>query len=707
MDYSQCRGIGSSALLASTFWKKDKKRMIKKVLRRNNRLRQLIHGVLLLGLFLFVLMPWPGSTVIAAADKGAEKTIDRLSEPKRLEIAVVAKRGKEKSVRKWQPTADYLTRHIPGYKFVVVPYSWDEIRQAVAMGVGDFVLTNPGMYVEFEALHDVRRIATLKNLRLGKPYTAFGVVFFKRKDRTDITTIESVKGKRLVAVNETAWGGWQVGWRQLLDMGLDPYKDLNELVFAGSHDKAVLAVRDKKVDIGAVRTDTLERMAAEGTIDLEEFTPLFLNNGYGESFPFWLSTGLYPEWPFATASHTAMELNEKVAIALMSIPADSKAARTGRYEGWTVPSNYQPIHETLRMLKVTPYEHYGEITLGKVLGKYWKELILALILIIGLCCASFYFRQLNRRLNKTQNLLHDELSERVKAQKELQRASEEVGEKNLELEENLEQIHTMQDQIIMQEKMASLGSLTAGIAHEIKNPLNFVINFSELTVDLVEEINEELEDHRDKFDDDTWSYLREILGDLSSNATKINEHGKRSDSIVRNMLNHSKGNTGERVQTQMNTFVEEYIKLGYHGMRANDSNFNVTINTDYDPDLGSLEINPQDMSRVILNIVNNACYAVQERQTAEGEGFEPTLWIQTKKQGNDMELRIKDNGTGMPDKVKEKVFNPFFTTKPTGSGTGLGLSMSYDIVVQGHKGRFEVESKEGEYTCFILWLPGS
>ncbi len=681
--------------------------MIKKVLRRNNRLRQSLNGVLLLGLFLFILMSGPGAIVVAAADKDAGKIIDRSSELKRLEIAVVAKRGKEKSVRKWQPTADYLTQHIPGYKFVVVPYNWDEIRQAVALGVGDFVLTNPGMYVEFEALHDVRRIATLKNLRLGKPYTAFGVVFFKRADRTDITTIESLKGKRLAAVNETAWGGWQVGWRQLLEMGLDPYKDLNELIFAGSHDNAVLAVRDKKVDIGAVRTDTIERMAAEGTINLEEFEPLFLNHEYGDSFPFWLSTALYPEWPFATASHTAMELNEKVAIALMSIPADSKAASTGRYEGWTVPSNYQPIHETLRILKVTPYEHYGEITLAKVLAKYWKELIFALILIIGLCCASFYFRQLNQRLTKTQNQLHEELSERVKAQKELQRASEEVRDKNLELEEKLEQIKTMQDQIIMQEKMASLGSLTAGIAHEIKNPLNFVINFSELTVDLVEEINEELEDHKDKFDDDTWSYLQEILRDLSSNATKINEHGKRSDSIVRNMLNHSKGNTGERLQTEMNTFVDEYVKLGYHGMRANDSSFNVTINTDYDPDLGSLEINPQDMSRVILNIVNNACYAVQERQKLQGDGFEPTLWIQTKKQGNDMELRIQDNGTGMPDEVKEKVFNPFFTTKPTGSGTGLGLSMSYDIVVQGHNGRFEVESKDGEYTCFILGLPGS
>lgn len=672
-------------------------------------------------LFLMLILKGPGpATLPAHAVSGPETAAvtaapnEAVKAPIRREILVVAKRGKEKAIHKWQPTADYLTRHIPGNAFVVVPYDWDEIRRAVAEGVGDFVLTNPGMYVEFEARHDVRRIATLKNLRMGAPYTAFGVVFFKRADRSDITAVDTLKGKRLAAVNETAWGGWQVAWRQLLKLGIDPYKDLENLIFSGSHDNAVLAVRDGKADIGSVRTDTLERMASEGAIDIREFQPLFLNPSYGAQFPFWLSTDLYPEWPFATASHTAMELNEKVAVALMSIPPDSRAATAGRYQGWTVPSNYQPVHETLRVLKVTPYERYGEITLPKVMAKYWKELVFALILMAGLGFASFYFRQLNRRLTKTQSQLHDELSERVKAQKKLQKASEEVREKNKELEENLSRIKTMQDQIIMQEKMASLGSLTAGIAHEIKNPLNFVINFSELTVDLAGELNEEMEDHREKFNDDTWSYLQEILGDLSTNASKINAHGKRSDAIVRNMLNHSRGNTGERIMTEMNTFVDEYVKLGYHGMRANDSGFNVTIHTDYDPELGLMEITPQDMSRVILNLVNNACYAVRERQHSEkqrrGDGdepYDPCLWIRTRKLAGGMELAIRDNGTGMPDEVREKVFTPFFTTKPTGSGTGLGLSMSYDIVVQGHGGKFNVDSRAGEFTCFTLELPGT
>jgi signal transduction histidine kinase len=649
------------------------------------------------------------ASVVVPSQINEKETIQTSSGPdrKKIQIAVVAKRGKEKAIKKWQPTADYLTQNIPGYKFAVKPYDWDEIRWAVANGIPDFVLTNPGMYVEFEALHDVRRIATLKNLRLGKPYTSFGVVFFRRTDRSDILTSKDIRGKRLAAVNETAWGGWQVGWRQLLEMGIDPYKDLSDLSFAGSHDNVVLAVRDKKVDIGSVRTDTLERMASEGRIDLADFTPILLNWEYGDSFPFWLSTKLYPEWPFATASHTAMELNEKVAIALMSIPAESRAARSGKYEGWTVPSNYQPIHETLRMLRVRPYENYGEITLKKVLAKYWKELLLALVLVIGLGFASFYFNRLNQRLTRTQEQLHEELSERVRAQKKLQIASEEVQEKNRELEKTLEQIKNMQDQIIMQEKMASLGSLTAGIAHEIKNPLNFVINFSELTSDLVDEIKEELEDHKAKFDGENWEYINEILGDLASNAAKINEHGKRSDSIVRNMLDHSRGNAGELRDTEINTFVDEYVKLGYHGMRANDADFNVTIHTDYDPDVGSLEVIPQDLSRVILNIVNNACYAVKEKLESQGKDFEPSLWVETKSRGQGILISIKDNGPGMPKETREKVFTPFFTTKPAGSGTGLGLSMSYDIVVQGHKGTFEVESEEGQFTRFLVGLPGA
>lgn len=258
----------------------------------------------------------------------------------------MAIRSKEKAIEEWQPTADYLTEHIAGHKFVVEPLKWEEMRDAVSNGRADFIVTNPGMYVEFEAKYDVKRVATLVNVRKGKRLTAFGVVLFKRADRNDIRDIKDIKGKRLAAVEESSWGGWQIGWYQLLELGINPYKDLRELTFLGSHDKVVYAVRDGKADIGNVRTDLLEKMAAEGKIRLEDFKPIYLNHEYGDKFPFWLSSKLYPEWPFGSATNTPMELNEKVAIALMGMPPDHPAAKAGKYDGWTVPANYQPIHES-------------------------------------------------------------------------------------------------------------------------------------------------------------------------------------------------------------------------------------------------------------------------------------------------------------------------------------------------------------------------
>lgn len=642
-----------------------------------------------------------GGSVVqrAAADHAGNRKI--------VTIAVIAIRGKKKAVKKWLPTANYLTEHVPGYKFVLVPLKWAAMRKYVAAGKADFILTNPGMYVEFEAKYGVRRIATLKNLRLGKPYTSFGVVLFTRADRTDINTVQDLKGKKLAAVNETAWGGWEIGWYQLLQLGFNPYTELKKLVFEGSHDKVVYAVLDGKVDAGNVRTDTIERLAQAGKIKMSQLKPIYENTEYGKKFPFWLSSKLYPEWPFGTSAHTPLKLNEKVAIALMSMPRSAPAAKAGHYVGWTVPANYQPVHEVLKYLHVTPYEHYGEITFQAVIAKYWRELVLAFLLICFLVLSVFYFRSLNRRLSRTQSDLQKELEQRIRTQKELQKASAELQEKHDELEKNFVQIKQMQQQIIMQEKMASLGSLTAGIAHEIKNPLNFIINFSELVVDLVKELNEELDAHTEKFDEDTKKYIGEITTDLSANAEKINAHGKRADGIVRNMLDHSRGVAGERRSTDINAFINEYVQLGYHGMRATDSGFNVDIQTSYDPAVGSVDVVPQDLSRVILNIVGNACYAVRERQKSSDGSYSPTVRVETKGHDDGIEIVIEDNGTGMPKEVREKVFSPFFTTKPTGSGTGLGMSMSYDIVVQGHKGTLQIESEEGKFSRFTIGLPRS
>jgi len=274
-----------------------------------------------------------------------------------------------------------------------------------------------------------------------------------------------------------------------------------------------------------------------------------------------------------------------------------------------------------------------------------------------------------------------------------------------DLQVTLDNLKDAQAQLIQSEKLASLGQLTAGIAHEIQNPLNFVNNFAELSVDLTTELKEYIEEQRANIDADLLGEIEDVIGMLESNALKINEHGKRAESIVKGMLQHSRGKPGEFEQTDINSMVAEYVNLSYHGMRAQNREFNTGINSDYDDSIGKIRIIPQDLSRVIMNILNNACYAVNEKKEKQKEGYSPQISISTKKLGDKVEIRIKDNGTGMPQSVIDKIFNPFFSTKPTGKGTGLGLSMSYDIVTQIHKGTIEVNSKDGEYTEFVIGIP--
>jgi signal transduction histidine kinase len=281
----------------------------------------------------------------------------------------------------------------------------------------------------------------------------------------------------------------------------------------------------------------------------------------------------------------------------------------------------------------------------------------------------------------------------------------ELKEKNTALENTLAQLKQTQSQLIVQEKLASLGALTAGIAHEIKNPLNFVNNFAALTVDLAEELKTEVLQHHDKFDEKVSGNITEILGDIQLNATKIAEHGKRADGIIKGMLEHSRGDAGEMQATDVNKMVEDFVNLAYHGMRAQDPTFNIRIEKNLAPNLAPVKINPQAISRVIINICNNGFYATREKQKKNGAGYDPTVSLATADLGEKIEIRIRDNGTGIPAHVRDKIFNPFFSTKPTGTGTGLGLSISYEIITQMHKGELKVETEEGQYTEFIMRLP--
>jgi signal transduction histidine kinase len=296
-------------------------------------------------------------------------------------------------------------------------------------------------------------------------------------------------------------------------------------------------------------------------------------------------------------------------------------------------------------------------------------------------------------------VIYSDITERKRNEEELRTARDAAEEASRTIAAAYRDLKAAQASLIQAEKMASLGQVTAGIAHEIKNPLNFVNNFAELSVDLLDELNEAVTNNR-------RTEVEELTGTLKGNLGKIAEHGRRADGIVRGMLEHSRGSSGERRSVDLNALVDEALNLAYHGARAQDQSFNVVIERELGDGIAPITLAPQDVTRVLLNLLSNGFYAARERQRLEAI-FEPSVRVSTRELVDAVEIRVRDNGIGIPPEVKDRLFQPFFTTKPPGEGTGLGLSMSYDIVTQQHGGSISVDSKVDEYTEFTVRLPRS
>jgi signal transduction histidine kinase/CheY-like chemotaxis protein len=312
-------------------------------------------------------------------------------------VGVLAHRGIPKAKKLWQPTIDYLNEQIPGCHFVLEPRTLNGLKQDTAKNSFDFVLTNPGQYVELEALYGITRLATLRNLRQGKPYDAFGSIIFTRDDNRAVETLEDVAGKRFAGVKKGAFGAFQIAWYELNRIGIDPFTDTKELVFTGvPQDKVVYAVRDGEADVGTVRTDVMERMAAEGLIDINDFR--LVQERTVKGFPFRLSTELYPEWAFSRTTRTPEGLGKQVAKALLSISADHPAARVGKNAGWEVPGNYNSVHELYKAIRFGPYENFGEFGLLDVLIKYWPVLGLLGLLLAFAVYHTIYSSRINHQL---------------------------------------------------------------------------------------------------------------------------------------------------------------------------------------------------------------------------------------------------------------------------------------------------------------------
>jgi signal transduction histidine kinase len=451
----------------------------------------------------------------------------------------------------------------------------------------------------------------------------------------------------------------------------------------------------------AIKQSALDRIRADiasmrTTNDLERITPLIWNELTVLGVPF-IRCGIFIMDDSQELIHTFLSTPEGKAIAAFHLP-------------YTTPGNIGKIlsHWRDKNVYIDRWDESAFTQFADILVKQGAlasaEQYLTTIPLGGFYLHFFPFLQGMLYVGNTISLGEDEVKlvqsiadafstayARYEDFNKLESAKQQVEKTLVDLEQ-------AQTQLIQSEKMASLGELTAGIAHEIQNPLNFVNNFSEVNAELIEELKNELKSGKND-----EAIL--IADDIRDNEQKINHHGKRADAIVKGMLQHSRISTGQKELTNINTLADEYLRLAYHGMRAKDNFFNVNIKTDFDESIEKIKIIPQDIGRVILNLITNAFYAVNEKKKQQPDSYEPTVTVSTKRLEGKVEIRVEDNGNGIPQKVLDKIFQPFFTTKPTGQGTGLGLSLSYDIV-KAHGGEIKVETKEGEWTEFIVSLPG-
>ncbi|MBF0608901.1 MAG: PhnD/SsuA/transferrin family substrate-binding protein [Candidatus Magnetobacterium sp. LHC-1] len=387
-------------------------------------------------------------TLVVAMTLPAMATTSESSQ--QVRIGVLAHKGQEICKSSWQPTMDYLSSHISGYSFTLIPMTFDEIDTLVRTASVEFIIVNPSIYIEMEVKYYVSRIATMENLSFsGKGHTVFGGVIFTRADRSDINSIKDLRGKKFMGVDKTSLGGWHMAWGELKKHGIAP-KDFASLEFLNNHRDVVYAVKKGVVDAATVRTDTLERMAAKQEIDIREFKVIpYKGTGPGyKNFPFLLSTPLYPEWPIAKVRHTPDTLAKLVASALLELPKNSPAAKAAKIEGWTIPLNYESVDNLLKELRISPYEDYGKVTWRDILRQHWKTIAGIAIFIILVVFFSLYIFRLNIRLNATQLNLNRELIERKKAEEKLADSYEQLEDANNQIMDSIHYASNIQRSIM-------------------------------------------------------------------------------------------------------------------------------------------------------------------------------------------------------------------------------------------------------------------
>lgn len=759
-----------------------------------------------------------------------------------VRIGVLAKRGEELAIQRWKPTADYLTDFITGYRFEIVPLTFSGVRKIAEEAEVDFVVTNSGYYVELESEFGVSRIATLKTLLDGRKLTVFGGVIFTRAERKDINGLSDLRNKSFMAVEHQSFGGWWAGLRELHRAGLNPEKDFSGLSFGGTHDAVVYAVMQGSVDAGTVRTDTLERMADEGKIDLADFK--ILNSRLKDKeYPFLCSTLLYPEWPWARLRHTSDELAEKVTIALLELAPDHPASQAAHIAGWTVPLDYQPVHELMRELHLGPYAELGRISIKNVVRQYFVYIAAGAGLLVILLLTTGWVTKLNRRLEKTRTDLDQELQSRRAAEKALNEAYDELElrvqrrtaqlteankllvEENAErkrveeelkrqkdinenivqtasvliltLEENgvvsqfndyaekstgylktevvgrnwfdfcapplerdhrrrlfesfyygdeeqlihentvlckdgsirtvswqnswlrddkgrtlavlaigvditerlqaEEQARLQHEQLIQADKMVALGTLVAGVAHEINNPTTSIMMnapyIGKMWQGLAPILDDYFEEHGD-FMVGSWEYSQ-VRDRLPLLLDGISDGARRVKRIVADLKDYARqeGAAGA-VPVDINRAVERALSLLANLIKKSTMNFSVTLGDN----LPRVMAQSQRLEQVVINLVINACQALPDNSRGV---FVSTFAPQS---SNKVVISVRDEGIGLPEEFLSRVTDPFFTTKRKSGGTGLGLAICTRIV-EDCGGELDFQSREGAGALVTVALP--
>ena len=733
-------------------------------------------------------------------------------------IGVLAKDGKQNCFQQWKPTAAYLQKKLPDNTYVhIVCLDFDEVDKAVADEMVDFTITNPSIYVSLEYKYGASRISTIKNKLKNKSHTQFGGVIFYKADRTDIKKAEDLKGKKFMAVAENSFGGWQVSWRYLKEKGIDPHHDFKELLFGGRHETVVLSVINGDVDAGSVRTDTLERMAREQRINLNDFNILDPQKKNSE-FNFLRTTRLYPEWPLAKLKHTSQAMAKDVALAMMQMPADSAAARISRCRGWTIPQDYNEVHDCLRLLQVAPYDNYGKITLSQFYQQYKMWLSIGVIFLLCTFGGVALMLKLNKRLKTALNILDSEHKQRAllvadldefkltldqtldcvfmfsadslqfiyanqgalnligysleellsmtpldikpnttetqyrsmlsplteKKQKSLTYVSTNqkkdgtlvpievflqhitpphkqgrfvaiVRDITIRLEKENEK-ELLRTRLHQEQKLASVGQLAAGIAHEINTPaqylgsnIDFLKEAFEDTSELITHFELILEAEKKQqislqlltaaeksLEEADWPYLKEEI----PQAIKQSIDGvKQVSSIVLAMKSFAHPGGTEKELTDLNGLLETTLTVS-----RNEWKYWVDPVLQLDPSLPQVPCMRNEIGQVLLNIFVNAAHSIAEKLGANPEGKKGQLTISSRHEDDKAIITVADSGCGINQENLGRIFDPFFTTKEVGKGTGQGLTIAYDIITNKHGGSLDVSSEEGIGTTFTITL---